>query len=61
MAGAVAGRKEGVPRINKYPVIKSDRIQGKPEQKLNSMLTFFRINPECNNREGHYENEKQLH
>lgn len=47
--------------MNKYPVIKSDRIQGKPEQKLNSMLTFFRINPECNNRGRRYENGKQLH
>lgn len=61
VAGAAAGWKEGVPRINKYPIMKSDRIQRKPERELNSVLTFSGTIPECNNRGGCYENEKQLH
>ena len=39
MAGAAAGWKGGVPGI-KYLMMKSDCVQGKPEQELSYMLTF---------------------
>lgn len=60
VAGTAAGCEGGVPRINKYPIMKSAYIQRKPRPKPNSLLTFSWVNPECSNRGGDYEHEKTI-